>query len=256
MGYFDYKRIAEGYAQSRPQFHVIVMEMLRKTMKIEGMLENGLDLGCGAGLSTTALLKVCNHVIGVDASEAMVERAKQEKANQGIKFITCPAEKIDFPNNSFDIITIAGAINWIDETVFLPLAKNILKDKGILVVYDNFMSDRMEGNDSYTSWWHNEYLVKFPKPARKENVWSNEDVLPYQFSMVKQETYSNNLEMTKDEYIAYMLTQSNVIARVEEGDEKLEEVRLWFSKTLDSVFSGRKQTLIFEGYVWYLKVNK
>lgn len=255
MSYFDYERIAEGYAKSRPQYHTIVMEMLRKKMNIEGMLENGLDLGCGAGLSASALLKVCNHVIGADASKSMIERANKEKTSQEIEYIECPAEKLDFPQNFFDIITIAGAINWIDETVFLPLAGDILKKNGIMVIYDNFMSDKMDGNVSYTDWWHEEYLKKFPKPARKENLWSDKEVSPYHFIMEGQERYSNRLEMTKDEYIAYMLTQSNVIARVEQGGENLEEVRKWFENTLDKVFCNQKQTLVFEGYIWYLKRN-
>lgn len=253
MGFFDYERIAEGYAKSRPQYHVLVMDLLRKKLNMEegSMLEEGLDLGCGAGLSTTALLRVCRHAIGADASLAMVEQARKE-AGEHAEFIQCTAEQLDFPENRFDVITIAGAINWIDEQVFLPIARKILKDGGTLVIYDNFMSDRMENCPEYTTWWQEEYLHQFPKPPRKENVWSSRDVEPYGFHIAAQEKYTNQFTMTKNQYIAYMLTQSNVVARVEEGQADLKTVRQWFEDSLEKVFRGKEQVLNFDGYVWFL----
>lgn len=52
---FDYKRIAEGYAKDRPFLHGQVMERLTK--RLHRHYENGLDVGCGAGLSAKGCAK-------------------------------------------------------------------------------------------------------------------------------------------------------------------------------------------------------
>lgn len=58
---FDYKRIAEGYAKDRPYLHGQVIERLKRDLQINGNFANGLDVGCGAGLSTKALRSICGH---------------------------------------------------------------------------------------------------------------------------------------------------------------------------------------------------
>ena len=63
---FDAQRIAEGYAK-RPWLHKGVMKQIQNDCNIE-RLENGLDVGCGAGLSTKALKLICDHVTGTDIS--------------------------------------------------------------------------------------------------------------------------------------------------------------------------------------------
>ena len=48
-----------------------------KEMKIEGKFDNGLDVRCGAGSSTTALRKICRHAVGVDEAEQMLKLAER-----------------------------------------------------------------------------------------------------------------------------------------------------------------------------------
>ena len=51
---FDTKRIAEGYA-NRPWLHKYVIEQIKLDYPTKFNYKNGLDVGCGAGLSTKAL---------------------------------------------------------------------------------------------------------------------------------------------------------------------------------------------------------
>lgn len=60
---FDYGRIAQGYAKDTPFLHGQVMERL--TNKMKKRYQNGLDVGCGAGLSTKALRQICDKAAGV-----------------------------------------------------------------------------------------------------------------------------------------------------------------------------------------------
>ena len=58
---FDSQRIAEGYAK-RPWLHKSVMEQIKADCKVDGTFKRGLDVGCGAGLSTKALKLICDKV--------------------------------------------------------------------------------------------------------------------------------------------------------------------------------------------------
>lgn len=257
MSYFNYERIADGYAHCRPRFHTLVMDMMKKNMKLTEKLNNGLDIGCGAGASTVALREVCKNVVGIDEADQMINMAIQENGkDMNISYKKCSAEKLQFEDDSFDVAAVCGAINWIDETLFLPNAHKILKDSGILLIYDNFISDTMEENPAYTQWWYEKYLKQFPKPPRKENVWAESEVQPYGFHIYKQEKYTNTVCMEMKAYINFMLTQSNVIAKVEEQGMSLEDAKTWFESSLEPVFCGKQQNLVFEGYNWYLINNK
>ena len=72
---FNYKRIAEGY-KTRPFLHKQVIEQLQRDMNLTHF-QNGLDVGCGAGLSTKALKLICDKVTGTDISEEMVSVARE-----------------------------------------------------------------------------------------------------------------------------------------------------------------------------------
>ena len=253
MSFFDYKRIAEGYAKDRPYYHLHVMEMLKKELCLKGKYEKGLDVGCGAGASALALQKICRQVIGVDESEEMIKSAEIHCKDRGICFFQCRAEEIKMPKESCDIITAAGSVNWIDEDIFLKLANGILKDKGILLIYDNPMIDQMERVPEFTTWWNKEYLARFPKPPRKETVWGKELMEKYGFQIINQVTYKNTAVMNREEFIRYIMTQTNVIEQIEKQGQSLEEAKEWFEDSLKDIFQKEKQTLVFEGYNWYFQ---
>ncbi len=61
---FDSHRIAEGYAK-RPWLHKEVIDRFRRDCDLadDYMFNSGLDVGCGAGLSTKALKTIDIRVI-------------------------------------------------------------------------------------------------------------------------------------------------------------------------------------------------
>lgn len=249
---FDYKRIAEGYAKDRPFLHSKVMELVKRKMLLTQNYKNGIDIGCGAGLSTKALRMICDNVTGTDISPEMVMVASALYQGERFWFKTCQAEEIQAEIGSVDIVTAAGVINWVDEKNFLPHIYDILTPKGLLLIYDFWITDKMEHNEAYTKWWHEEYLSNFPKPKRKENKWTNTDINQYGFKIFSQEEYTIPYEMDKDYFIRFMLLQSNVIAQVEEKGRNIEEVRAWFYTTLSTFWGEGAQKMIFQGYNWYI----
>lgn len=250
---FDFKRIAQGY-KNRPFLHKQVICRFQKDIT-DKIFFNGLDVGCGAGLSAKALKRICKRVVGVDLSSEMIMSAREAcKAEDGYEFIVSKAEEIPAAKDRYDIVTAAGVTPWLEQEAFLNNLKNIMHSEGYVLIYDFWISDKMKGNKAYTTWWYNDYLRVFPKPFRKEHVWMDYEVAPYGFSMLDQAQYEMEHEFDRESFIDFMMIQSNVNAKIEGDGRTIEEVREWFEKTLTPVFDEGRKTLIFTGYSWYMKL--
>jgi len=247
---FDSQRIAEGYAR-RPWLHKEVIEQIKKDCDIK-QLKNGLDVGCGAGLSTKALRILCEHVTGTDISSEMITVCKKIYKDSSYTFYVSKAEENKIPLMPYDIITAAGVVNWVNKDLFLNNAEKILSNNGLIVVYDFWITDRMDNIFEYTEWFQNKYLKMFPKPNRKECVWEQND-LTEAFKMENSITYDLKHEFSLDEFIDFMMNQSNVNEKIERRVLSVEEVRSWMISSLQSIFNGKKRTLLFEGYNWYIR---
>lgn len=249
---FDSQRIAEGYAR-RPWLHKEVIEQIKRDCNIEH-LERGLDVGCGAGLSTKALRVLCEHVTGTDISSEMIAVCKKLYKDTSYTFLVSKAEENEIPVMLYDIITAAGVINWVDKDLFLINAEKILNNNGLIVVYDFWITDKMEKNLEYTEWYNEKYLKIFPKPYRKECIWTQND-LPGAFKMEKQTIYDLTYDFSLEEFVDFMMIQSNVNEKIERGSMSTEEIRRWMKDSLQPIFNGKDRTLIFRGYNWYIRKN-
>lgn len=249
---FDFKRVAEGYKR-RPFLHKQVMEEFRKDMTRQ-TFSNGLDVGCGAGLSSKALKLICSHVTGADSSAEMIGAAKEVCGEEpGYDFLVCKAEEIPAGREKYDIVTAAGVIQWVERERFLRNLWNIMDLNGYLLIYDFCISDRMKDNEAYSVWWHEVYLKEFPKPYRNEHVWTEAEVEPYGFSMLRQAEYDMVHEFSLDDFIEFMMIQSNVNVKVEKEKRDVGVVREWFRQSLEPVFLHEKETAVFTGYSWYIQ---
>ena len=248
---FDSTRIAEGYKE-RPFLHKQVIEQFRKD-SLERGYQNGLDVGCGAGLSAKALKMICSNVTGTDISPEMIAVAQEICGEEGYTFFPCKAEEVPHPAVPYDIVTAAGVVQWVDRDAFLRNLHRIMCPDGEVLIYDFCISDRMAGCEAYTAWWHEQYLKEFPKPYRNEQVWTQADVEPAGFRMVKQIPLELSYEFDLDAFVKFMMIQSNVNVKIESNERSADQVRLWFCKTLANIFASGKQTAVFTGYSWYLR---
>ena len=247
---FNSKRIAEGYAK-RPWLHKAVIEQLKQDCKITENFRNGLDVGCGGGLSAKALKLICDKVTGTDISEAMIEVCEELYHEENYSFYVAAAEETKVPTEPYDIVTAAGVINWVDRDRFLANMHQVMSRGGLLVIYDFGITHRMEENEAYTHWYRQEYLANFPKPPRKENIWMQEDV-GENFRINSRVTYEMTYEFDMQSFIDFMMIQSNVNVQIANRRKTEEDVRKWMKETLQPIFAEKNQKLIFEGYSWYM----
>ncbi len=249
MNYFSPKSAAKRYSKGRPYFHPLIIGRIKKFLSLAKPLSSALDVGCGTGLSAIALKEIAQNVIGVDASAEMIALAPRENE---IKYFVAPAENLPFEENEFDIITLSQVFHWLDKDKFLAEANRVLRPNGWLVAYDNYFSGQMTENTEFYRWYKEEYLEKYPIPPRGKIMFTSENVNPYGFRLLKEEWDKNIVGFSLEGIVDYLVTQSNVIAAVEGGKEKIEEVKEWLTESIKSMFRNAKENFLFNAPIWYL----
>lgn len=98
-----------------------------------------LDIGCGAGLITTALARRGFDVQAIDTSSAMVdltiERAAAEELGSSVSVQGGDIHALPFDDAGFDLVVCLGVIPWIDDSAAaLREIARVLKPGGSAIV--------------------------------------------------------------------------------------------------------------------------
>lgn len=96
-----------------------------------------LDYGCGNGEISIFLAKNGAKVIGIDISNISIENAKKKAIEEGVEkntsFFVMDAEKLEFKENSFDIIVCSGVLHHLDiQRAYSELARTLKPDGEII----------------------------------------------------------------------------------------------------------------------------
>lgn len=92
-----------------------------------------LDCGCGEGRLSNFLAEKDADVIAIDISSETIKVAKEKAANKNISFLVMDAEKLEFEDNSFDLIACAGILHHLDiEKAYQELSR-VLKPDGKII---------------------------------------------------------------------------------------------------------------------------
>lgn len=250
VNHFAHQTAAERYSKDRPYFHPLVMERIRTFLKLDGPVPVGIDVACGTGMSTLALTEIATSVIGADISPAMLS---QVPAHPRIRYVETAAESLPFADRSADLITVFIAFHWLDRTRFLAEARRILRPTGTLVVCHHSFLGQMKENPDFRRWCDDIYYPRYPNPPRHKEPLEDVDARHHGFTLVHKERYTYDNVYTPEEFIRQQNTHSNVIAKVEEGTEKLEDIYVWSLETVRPFFTAPTATFPFGGEIWYLQ---
>lgn len=132
---FDWGRTSLDYAKYRdiypPEFYekILSLGLCQKGQKV-------LDVGTGTGVLPRNLYDSGAVFTGTDVSENQIIQAKKlaEQKNMKIDFRVSATEDLDFPPNSFDVITACQCYFYFDHNRVVPVFKKILKPGGKLAI--------------------------------------------------------------------------------------------------------------------------
>lgn len=129
-----YNQFSTQYSQqvaSDSNFWNKCIEVPAMESLVSGKVKNkvALDLGCGSGLFTVKLSNWGAKPRGVDVAEEMIKIARSNFSN--LSFDVGDAEKLQYADDSFDVITSSLALHYIQnlQNVFKEAAR-VLKLEG------------------------------------------------------------------------------------------------------------------------------
>lgn len=98
--------------------------------------ERVLDLGCGPGDGTARIAHTGATAIGLDYSEGMIVKARQEPATLG-KLTRGDAGRLPFKDGAFDKVVCTNSFHhYPDHFAALKEVRRVLKPGGVLVLVD------------------------------------------------------------------------------------------------------------------------
>ena len=234
MNYFAPKDAAERYAKGRPDIHDHSIELIKSFLRLDHKVDKVLDIACGTGLSTKALLAIGEQVYGTDVSPEMLYFAPLKDR---IHYSLSPAEKQPFDNETFDLITVSSGVHWFDIDAFLTETVRILKSHSWLVLYENYFNLAIEGVQGFTEWCTDVYMRQFPSPPRNNKYnYADEHVQHIGLHFVTELRSIYSIPFTRRQLALYLTTQSNIISKVEGGKFTYGEVQSWLYKELSPFF--------------------
>jgi SAM-dependent methyltransferase len=240
--FYRRERLAESYARFRPPVHQAVCARMMERVSPGSRLQTALDVGCGAGASTKALLPHVDRVVGVDPYSGMVKRGAVNVP--GAYFVQGKFEALPFANASFELVATAGAINYADVKLALAETSRVLQLGGWFAAYDFSTARRLSVDSELTS-RHLAFRAQYPSaPGYALDLAS----LPYAehgLDFLGNDRFDVCVSMTANEYVEYILGELGVeivIARGADENEIAEHCYQLFSP----VFEGRRREVVFE----------
>lgn len=170
-------RNVDKYQDFRPRPPEAVFDIIEKA--VGQRRDHAVDLGAGTGHGTLPLLPRFNRVTAVEVDPVMAETLTG--SGQNLDVIISPAEEVEFPGGSLDLVTAAMSFHWMDRDLVAEKVANWLRQGGIFALYGYgplkfpdapSLHDLIE-EEKHTCWTHffphevhklshKEILAKFP----------------------------------------------------------------------------------------------
>lgn len=214
---FDWGRTSADYAKFRD---IYPQEFYDKIID-RGLCTSGqrvLDVGTGTGVLPRNMYRYGARWTGTDISENQIAQAKALSKGMDIDYDVCPAERIDFPDRSFDIITACQCFWYFDHERIMPELFRMLKPEGrILVLYMAWLpyEDQIAGASErlvlkYSPTWSGAGETMHPIPIP--------DCYQERFELIYHEEYPLKVHFTRESWHGRMKACRGVGASLTEGE--------------------------------------
>lgn len=120
---------AKEYQKFRPHYPELLYGFLYSKLQ---SFESAWDCGTGNGQVAHKLSEKFAKVFATDISEKQLQQATLK---ENITYSVSRAEETNFPDNSFDLITVAQALHWFDLEGFYKEATRVAKPGAVIAIW-------------------------------------------------------------------------------------------------------------------------
>jgi ubiquinone/menaquinone biosynthesis C-methylase UbiE len=133
-----FDEIAVEYDRRRPAYPDELVDQACQVAGI-GSGDRVLEVGCGSGQLTRALLARGLHVTALEPGKSLIALARQNLEGAGdVEFVNARFEDAPLPREQFRAVFCASAFHWIDPEVGWQKAADVLVPGGTLALVSYF----------------------------------------------------------------------------------------------------------------------
>ena len=168
--------------------------------------EYAWDCGTGNGQVAVELAKQFTKVYATDISRQQLSEAP---ARNNIEYSVQKAENVSFPDNGFDLVTVAQAIHWFNINKFYDEVQRTLKTDGLIAVIGYGLVQSFPESDKIISHFYQNIVGNFWDYERKY-LDEKYQTLPFPFREIKTPEFCRAYKWSFDQLIGYLNTWSPV----------------------------------------------
>ena len=221
-----FSKQAAVYARYRPDYPP---ELYNYILSFVNNRTTAWDCATGNGQAALVLAQYFTRVLATDISEKQLQQAVP--ANN-IEYSVAPAEKTGFPENSFDLITVAQAYHWFDFDAFHAEVMRVAKQQAVIAVWGyNLITGEDDQVNELISQFYWETVGPYWDTERK-HVEQNYATVTFNYEELPSRQFRNYVQWKKEDVAGYLNTWSslqhfikaNQYNPVEEFSQKLQQV--------------------------------
>jgi ubiquinone/menaquinone biosynthesis C-methylase UbiE len=220
----NFSRQSDLYSKYRPTYPQELYDFILRHIDKK---KTAWDCGTGNGQAARELAKHFEKVFATDISQKQIDNA-QKAAN--IFYSVQPAERTNFSDNIFDLITVSQALHWFQFDKFYAEVKRVAKPEAWIAVWMyGLLSISPEIDELIGIQFYKNTLGAYWDYERKY-VDDNYTTIPFPFLEIKAPLFNIHFEWTLEELQGYFNTWSALQKFIETNhvnpvDELMKKIR-------------------------------
>jgi len=192
-----------GYAAYRPSYPDRLFQEIRNLVPSTSL---AWDVGTGSG---QVAIKISDFFDRVEATDISANQIQYARSSPKINYSVQPAEKTNFKDDHFDLITIGQAIHWFDFNQFYTEAIRVAKSNAIIAVLGYGLFRINPEIDKVIDGLYADILGQYWDSERKY-IDENYLTIPFPFPEITLPSFSYQAYWDLDHLLGFLKTWSAV----------------------------------------------
>lgn len=204
---------ADQYAQYRIDYPADLYEFILTRVPSR---QTAWDCATGNGQVASALADVFAQVEATDISETQLAQAVQRPT---VHYQVGPAERTTFPDQHFNLVTVAQALHWFDVDAFHAEVRRVAKPGAVIAEWGYCLNQVDSAVDALVLDFYRNRVGPY-WDTRRRLIDEQYATLPFPFTDVQHADFVVRRSWTLERFLNYLRTWSSVQKyKFENGDD-------------------------------------